>query len=103
MVEWANVEKIGSILGLTRSPACILQSFKERPVHCNDMLDVDKGGDEMGEDFSPALDDGAAEMLADKVEEELSNGGQGGHVRDDDQVEGAATACKQDFDSLWRG
>ena len=56
----------------------------------------------MGEDFSPALDDGAAEMLADKVDEELSNGGQSGHIRDEDQMEGA-TACKQDFDSLWRG
>ena len=103
MVEWANVEKIGGILGLTRSTTCILQSFKERLVDCNDLLDVNKGVDEMGEDFPPTLYDGAAKMLADKVEEKLSNGGQGGHVRDDDQVEGAATACKQDFDSLWRG
>ena len=102
MVERANVEKIGSILGLTRPTACILQRCKERPVDCNDLLDVNKGVDEMGEDFSPASDDGAAEMLADKVDEELSNGGQSGHIRDEDQMEGA-TACKQDFDSLWRG
>ena len=94
MVERADVEKISGILRLARSPACILQSCKELLVDCNDLLDVDKGGDEMGKDFSPALDDGAAEMPADKVEEELSNGGQGGLVRDDDQVEGAATACK---------
>ena len=92
MVEWADVEKIGGILCLTRSPACCLHSCKERPVDRNDLLNVDKGVDERGEDFSPGLNDAAAENPADKVEEESSNGRQGGDVCDEDQVEGGATA-----------
>ena len=53
--------------------------------------------DERGEDFSPALNDAAAEMPTNKVEEEMSNGRQGGHISDKDQVERGATACEQDF------
>ena len=97
MVEWSNVEKIGGILRLQRSPACILQSRKERPVDRNDLLDVNKGVDERGEDFSPGLNDAAAEPPADKVEEKESNCRQGGHIGDNDEVERSATAWEQEF------
>ena len=97
MVEGSNVEKIGGILGLQRSPTGLLQSCKERLVDRNDLLYVNKGVDERGEDFSPALNDTAAEMPTNKVEEEMSNGRQGGHISDKDQVERGATACEQDF------
>ena len=92
MIEWADVEKIGSIFCFPRSPASRLHSCKERPVNCNDLLNVDKGVDEGREDFSPILNDAAAEKPTDKVEEESSNGRQGGDVRDKDEVEGGATA-----------
>ena len=92
MIEWADVEKIGGIFCFPRSPASRLHSCKERPVNCNDLLNVDKGVDEGREDFSPILNDAAAEKPPDKVEEESSNGRQGGDVRDKDEVEGGATA-----------
>ena len=70
MIEWADVEKIGGVLCFSGSPACSLQGFKEWPVDLNDLLNVDKGVDKMGEDFSPVLNDTAGEKAADKVEEE---------------------------------